>query len=224
MQIVLASGSPRRSELLRALGINAVIAPADVDEAPLPGESPATMACRLAAAKARAACASVQQGLVIAADTLVVLDGVVLGKPRDAAEAIAMLTALRGHAHVVHTGIALCYRGELALQLASSPVLMRPYDDAEIARYVASGDPLDKAGGYACQHPDFRPVEAYGDCYANVMGLPLCHVHRRLAAWGLTPPRHPLQACPWPQQNGACNWAEAILAADPATWSPSADG
>ncbi|NLX35110.1 MAG: septum formation protein Maf [Chloroflexi bacterium] len=217
--IVLASASPRRAELLGALGMQPSIVPADVDETPLPGESPTAMACRLASIKARAACSTRGEALVIAADTLVVLDGAVLGKPRDAAEATEMLCALRGRAHVVHTGIAICHQGELALQLASSPVVMRPYSDDEIANYVASGDPLDKAGAYACQHPEFRPVQEYGDCYANVMGLPLCHLHRQLALWGLSPARHPLRACPWARQHGGCAWARAILLAEPDTWT-----
>ncbi len=219
MEIVLASASPRRAQLLASLGLNPVIAPADVAETPVHGESPAAMACRLAASKAYMACRRHGASIVIAADTLVVLDGAVLGKPRDAAEAVVMLRALRGREHVVHTGLAVCRAGELVLQLATSAVRMRDYTDDEVAAYVATGDPLDKAGAYACQHPVFQPVAAYGDCYANVMGLPLCHLQRLLAHWNLAVPIHPLQGCPWPIQRGGCTWAEPILTAASSDWT-----
>lgn len=218
LDILLASASPRRAELLEALGLSFTIVPAEVAERVLPGETPDRTACRLAAAKARAVSVLAEEALVVAADTLVVLDGLVLGKPRDAQQAVEMLLALRGREHLVHTGLAVGKAGALTLQLATSPVIMRDYSAAEIAAYVASGDPLDKAGAYGCQHPVFRPVETYGNCYANVMGLPLCHLYRLLAQLGATLPRSPLEACPWAIAHGGCAWSAAILQAPPTSW------
>jgi MAF protein len=218
VQIILASASPRRAQLLAAMGLTLAIAPADVDETMLPGEAPAVMACRLAASKAQRDAQLWPEALVLAADTLVVLDGIVLGKPRDAQEALEMLTLLRGREHLVHTGLAVARDGEIVVQLATSPVSMRSYSAAEIAAYIATGDPLDKAGAYACQHPDFHPVASYGNCYANVMGLPLCHVQRLLTHWGVAAPRPPLEACPWAVAHRGCQWAAAILEADRSAW------
>jgi septum formation protein len=212
--IILASASPRRRQLLSALGVTFGVAPADVDESPLPGEHPHALARRLGQAKARVAAGQRRNALVIAADTLVVLGGEILGKPASRAEALAMLSRLRGRRHLVDTGLALHHAasGLSGVWVAETPVVMRTYGDDEMLRYVATGDPLDKAGAYAVQHDGFAPVARLEDCYANVVGLPLCHLYRALAVWGAPPPHHPLRVCPWAVERGGCEWANAILA------------
>jgi MAF protein len=152
---------------------------ADVDESVCENESPADYVLRLAETKARAVAnrAHADQ-IILAADTTVVNGQDILGKPRDATEATAMLTRLRGHVHQVYTGIALLRMGDgfLLNDLCITDVPMRDYSDEEIQAYVQTGDPLDKAGAYAIQHPQFRPVAEIKGCYASVMGLPMCHV------------------------------------------------
>lgn len=214
--IVLASASPRRRQLLGALGLTFEIIPAEVDESPLPLEAPHTLACRLALEKALKVAPHFPGALIIAADTLVVLEGQILGKPASPEEAAVMLKCLRGRRHLVDSGLALLWpsQNRRGAWLAETPVWMRSYSDEEIRRYVATGDPLDKAGAYAVQHEGFAPVERLEGCYANVVGLPLCHLYRILAAWGLTPPRPPLEVCPWAVEHRGCEWAEAILQGD----------
>ena len=175
--LVLASGSPRRRQLLSLAGWKFSVSAADVDESEFPNESPSDYVLRLAETKARATKADAAQ-IILAADTTVV-DGMdILGKPKDSAEAVAMLTRLRGHAHQVYTGIALLRLsdGLLLKDLCVTDVPMRDYSDEEINAYVQTGDPLDKAGAYAIQHPQFHPVANLDGCYASVMGLPMCHV------------------------------------------------
>ena len=178
-QLVLASNSPRRRQLLSLTGWSFVVSAADVDESPSANESPADYVLRLAETKARAVHARADQ-VVLAADTTVVDGSDILGKPQDSAEATAMLKRLRGHIHQVYTGIALRRpEDELVLtDLCVTDVPMRDYSDEEIEAYVKTGDPLDKAGAYAIQHPDFHPVEHIDGCFASVMGLPVCHVMR----------------------------------------------
>jgi septum formation protein len=185
--ILLASNSPRRRELLALGGWPYRIQPADVDETPLPGELPAAYVLRLAESKARAAAGSWTAQLVLAADTTVVDSGSILGKPRHAAEAREMLLRLRGRSHQVFTALAvLPASGErMSTDLCVTDVPMRAYSEAEIEAYVASGDPLDKAGAYAIQHDGFHPVESLAGCYANVVGLPLCHLANKLFKLGL---------------------------------------
>jgi septum formation protein len=161
----------------------AVSVPA-VDEQQLPGEPPADYVLRLAETKARAAVAGAgSEQWIVAADTAVVDGSTLLGKPAGAPAAIQMLQRLRGHAHQVYTGLAVLnlMNGQLLTDLCVTHVPMRRYTDADIDDYVQSGDPFDKAGAYAIQHPDFRPVESLSGCYASVMGLPLCHLARLLA-------------------------------------------
>ncbi len=213
-QLILASASPRRRELLGALGLTYAVAPSDADEVQLPGEGAHAMAHRLSRAKAQAVAERHPQALTLAADTMVVLDGAVLGKPGSPAEAGEMLARLRGRRHEVYTGLALCQPalGRLASWVAITGVAMRAYGEAEVRAYIATGDPLDKAGAYAIQHPAFSPVDHLEDCYTNVMGLPLCHVYLALRAWGAEPPVHPLAGCPWAAAQGGCAWAGPILA------------
>lgn len=197
--LVLASGSPRRRALLRLLDIRIVCLTADVDETLREGESAWAMVRRLAAAKASAADPGPPVRAVLGADTAVVLDGAVLGKPTDDAHAREMLRALRGRAHDVVTGVALARAGQLRwLGAARTVVEMRSYADREIDAYVESGRGMDKAGGYAIQDERFQPVAAIDGCYPNVVGLPLCEVSRGFRALGLAsdgPARRLLAPC-----------------------------
>lgn len=187
-RLVLASGSPRRRELLGLLGFGFERLSLDIDETPLPDESPADYTLRVSAAKAWAAVSYVEHGmLIVAADTTVADGSQILGKPLDAAEAQAMLKQLQGRVHQVYTAITLLVTrsGQMAQDLAVTDVVMRAYTDNEIAAYVASGDPYDKAGSYAIQNQDFHPVARIDGCYANVVGLPLCHLTRTLVHLGV---------------------------------------
>ena len=182
-ELILASNSPRRKQLLALGKWRFRVLPADVDETPLEGEIPADYVLRLAQAKARAVAEQAVDGeLVLAADTTVADEGVILGKPADAGEAYQMLAALRGRTHQVYTALAVYspQQGYMRIDLACTDVPMRVYSDAEIEEYIATGDPFDKAGSYAIQHPGFKPVESLQGCYANVVGLPLCHLERLL--------------------------------------------
>lgn len=202
--LILASKSPRRQELLRLLGVPFEVVNSQVEEE-LPDQSHASeQALYLARRKAYrgVACYARTQiyrpAIVLAADTLVVLGDHLLGKPQDEAQAVAMLTALRGRWHRVCTGLALLDTATGQEQTAAvwSDVLMRCYSDAEIAAYVATGDPLDKAAAYGIQHPTFHPAAAWKGCYANVMGLPLCALYDLLINMGLKPANHPALTCP----------------------------
>jgi MAF protein len=188
-QLILASNSPRRRQLLALANSNFQVSIADVDESQLPWrETPADYVLRLAETKARAIQADADQ-LVLAADTAVVDGDTILGKPVDNADAVAMLTSLRGHTHQVYTGIALLRLsdGHILKDLCVTDVPMRDYSDEEIRAYVETGDPLDKAGAYAIQHPEFHPVTNLSGCYASVMGLPMCHVILLMRKMNLQP-------------------------------------
>lgn len=171
--IVLASASPRRSELLRSIGLAFETRPADIDETPGAAEPPAELAGRLAREKASAVAAGHPAALVIAADTVVSIDGATLNKPVDAAENRAFIELLRGREHEVFTGHALALGGRLEAFVVRSGVTFRPLDDDEVARYVATGEGLDKAGGYAVQGKGAALVAAVDGCYSNVVGLSL---------------------------------------------------
>ncbi len=189
-QIILASNSPRRKELIRLTGWEFQVVPADVDETPLPGEPADRYVLRLAEDKARAAAELVDPGrLVVAADTTVADGAEILGKPVDAEDARRMLKDLRGRVHQVYTALAVYDRasGRLVTELAATEVPMRDYTDDEIEDYIATGDPFDKAGSYAIQHPEFSPVNDLSGCYANVVGLPLCHLARAMQQFGRQP-------------------------------------
>jgi MAF protein len=160
------------------------VQPTETDETPLAGEKPADYVRRLAESKARACEPHVRPGeVIIAADTAVVLDEEILGKPASLAEAVEMLHRLRGRTHQVYTAIAVLEKdtGTLLSDLCITNVPMRAYTDEEIRTYVVTGDPLDKAGAYAIQSESFHPVENMSGCYASVMGFPLCHISRTLA-------------------------------------------
>ena len=184
-RIVLASASPRRGELLRQAGIACEVRPVDLDESVLPGEAPEHYVLRLAEAKARAAWARRPDGAVepvLAADTTVVLDGRVYGKPADEAEARAMLGRLSGRTHEVHTAIAVVHDGGAATRLCTSRVTMRTIAAEELDWYCASDEPYDKAGGYAIQGRAAVFVSRLDGSYSGVMGLPLCETWELLRA------------------------------------------
>ncbi len=188
--LVLGSNSPRRKELIALGGWTFEVIVSNADESLLPEEKPGDYVRRLAEVKARASAARAEAGqFVLAADTSVVDGDAILGKPADPSEAKRMLRQLRGHTHQVYTGIAaLRVRdGLLLTDVCVTDVPMRDYSDAEIEAYVATGDPLDKAGAYAIQHPGFQPVASMSGCFASVMGLPMCHVTRLLARMELPP-------------------------------------
>ena len=175
--LVLASTSPRRRELVAGLGVPFEVVPPEVEESP-DGEPPEELVRRLALAKAQAAALRHSGRVVVGADTTVVLEGRILGKPRDDAEAVDMLRSLRGREHRVITGVALVY-GEPGISLVEyceSTVAMRDYSDQEIEDYVAAGEAQDKAGGYGVQDEGFHPAARVDGCYTNVVGLPLCTV------------------------------------------------
>jgi MAF protein len=181
--LVLASNSPRRRQLLALGGWMFHVRAMEVDETPRRGEAPAKYVVRLAESKARACAETSHEDLIIlAADTAVVDGKTILGKPKSMAEAVDMLRRLRGRTHQVCTGIAVLRMSDkrLVTDLCVTDVPMRKYSDEEIETYVATGDPLDKAGAYAIQHRGFQPVEHLNGCYASVMGLPLCHLTRAL--------------------------------------------
>lgn len=179
---------------MRATGLAFEVARPDIDETPHMGESPDAYVARLSREKALAIVVDAARGpaVVLSADTTVVQDGAIIGKPADATEAIAMLQSLRGQPHLVHTGVSVrdTATGTLMTRVITTQVVMRSYADSEIAAYVASGEPFDKAGGYAIQDRAFRPVTALNGCHTNVVGLPMCAACDLLMQTGLrlTPP------------------------------------
>ncbi len=183
---MLASASPRRAAILRALGIAHLVKPAHLDESLHPGEAGDAAALRLAREKA-AAIAAEESLPVLAADTVVLLDGRALGKPEHADDAAAMLRALAGRDHEVVTGVCVAHGGREASGLERTRVVFGPMSDAEIAAYVATGEPMDKAGGY---HVDGRAalyIERVEGSPSNVAGLPVRLVGRLLGELGLDP-------------------------------------
>lgn len=173
-RIHLASSSPRRQELLRALGIEFDLVPADVDERSIPYSAPRELALKAAFAKAGEVSSRVAEGIVIAADTIVVLNGKVYGKPDDPADARRMLAEISGHTHTVITGVAVTEPQKTTLlDAAETQVSIRKLTTVEIADYVATGEPLDKAGSYAAQGIGARIIERIDGDYHNVVGLPL---------------------------------------------------
>ena len=179
LPLVLASQSPRRRELLATAGIQFTVRAADVEEIRAPGEPPEEYARRLARAKAEAAWQG-REEIVLGADTIVVLGPEVLEKPRDAANARAMLRRLSGREHTVITAICLRHPGGAEVDSTATRVRFAPLTDAEIDAYVASGEPMDKAGAYAIQGLASKFVERVEGCYFNVIGLPLSQVYRYL--------------------------------------------
>ncbi len=211
LPLLLASASPRRRQIIASLGLPFTVGVSPTDEeaaqahytGPVEGlgvwtaTHKAVMALTLPEAHHR---------LIIAADTTVVLDEQELGKPRDKDHARALLLSLRGRWHQVITGVVVCTqidgRVRLASESCATPVLMRNYSAEEIDAYIATGDPLDKAGAYGIQHPQFQPTERIDGCYLNVVGLPICILTRLLAEFDIYPASKGLvgTTCPWSER------------------------
>lgn len=212
-KVILASASPRRQQFFQSLGIPFLPESADVDETPAVNESPAALVERLAIAKAltvgnrRNATLTDEtnrddQGdfLVVGADTVVALAGEILGKPAHIEEAYAMLVKLRAGPHKVHTALAIALFANAKLVRSrtlvnTTTVNMRCYRDSEVAAYIATGDPMDKAGAYAIQHQQFNPVASFSGCPAAVMGLPVADLVHLLSEFGLHVGPSPWQVC-----------------------------
>jgi len=203
MRLILASASPRRRELLARLGIPFDVRPVSVIEE-VDSTHPAIVASRLARMKAEAARLAEPEEPILAADTVVAHKGAILGKPRDAAEAGAMLRRLRGRTHRVVTAVAVLppRRRRPLVAHALTRVTMRRYTDEEIEASIARGDPFDKAGAYAIQDPRLAPVESYSGCYCNVVGLPLWTTVELLRRAGVDITR--ISEAAMPLQCGGC--------------------
>lgn len=186
MQIILASQSPRRKELLGQMGIsNFIIRPAVGEETAQPGLTPAQLVEALSLQKGLEVAQTAPDDLVIAADTVVAVDGRVLGKPRDRADAVQMLTALSGRTHTVYTGVTLCRGGKVLTQHEATQVRFRTLTPDEIQAYVDTNEPMDKAGSYGIQGYGALLVEGIEGDYFNVVGLPVCRLGRMLARFGV---------------------------------------
>jgi septum formation protein len=189
--LFLASASPRRQELLRNAGISFSVQPADIDESPLAGESPRDCGLRLATEKALAVHRRYPQSFTLGADTIVVVDDIILGKPRDAGDAACMLRMLSGRTHEVITGVCLVSpdrpandERQMATACETTLVTVSEISDDEIHAYVATGEPMDKAGAYAIQGMASRWIPRIEGDYSNVVGLPVGKVYSMLRASG----------------------------------------
>ncbi len=211
LPLLLASASPRRRQILALLGLPYEVCASPVDEEALLAQYSGAvegLAAWLAEQKARGAHALPEAAgrIVVTADTTVLLDGEVLGKPREAMHARALLLSLRKRWHTVVTGVAVSrdVDGQILLRSASrsTPVLMRPYSEEEIAAYIATGDPMDKAGAYGIQHAAFQPTERVDGCYLSVVGLPLCTLVDLLAEFDVRPSAagRGQAGCPWSER------------------------
>lgn len=183
-RVILASQSPRRRELLGLIGMKHEVRPADIDERVLPGEQPAPHAERLARTKAMTIAATEPDALTIGCDTIVVVDGDILGKPADETEARRMLRRLSGREHTVLTAVAVAHGGRVASSVEEVGVVFRDLTDAEIDAYVATGEPMDKAGAYGIQGYGATIVESIEGDYFAVMGLALGRMVRLMAELG----------------------------------------
>jgi septum formation protein len=196
--LILASNSPRRRQLLALGNWNFQVIVSDIDESRHADERADAYVIRLAREKALAvAYKAGPHSVILGSDTSVIDGDEILGKPENEQDAVRMLQQLRGRTHQVYTAIAI-HRpsdGLMLTDLSITDVPMRAYSDEEISTYVETGDPLDKAGAYAIQHPDFHPVESMSGCYAGVMGLPMCHVLRLLNKVGISPQADVPLAC-----------------------------
>jgi septum formation protein len=187
LEIILASKSPRRQELLRQIGVRFQVVPSDITEELTPGAPPETVAVRLASAKARDVSASHPDRIVLGADTIVVAGGEMLGKPENAADARRMLKSLSGRGHEVITGVALVRRstGQEVSGFERTTVYFHSLADEEIERYIATGEPADKAGAYAIQGRAALLISGIAGDYSNVVGLPIPLVGKLLQQFGV---------------------------------------
>ena len=196
LRVILASQSPRRRELLALAGIAHDVQPADIDESYLTGERPRDHAERLARGKAEAIAAREPDAVVIGSDTIVVVDGDVLGKPSDENDAVRMLARLAGRSHIVITAVAVAWRGETRSAVEEVGVTFHPLSRAEIDAYIATREPMDKAGAYGIQGYGATIVAHVDGDYFAVMGLPLQRLIRVLDALGIRYAFGPLEAAP----------------------------
>ena len=185
-RVILASSSPRRRQLLDLIGITHEVFPADLDETYLAGEIPDAHAERLARAKAEAVASAHPDGLVIGADTIVVVDGIVLGKPRDTEDAVRMLGMLSDRSHTVMTAVAVTYAGRIESCVEQVEVTFMPLGDEDIRRYVATDEPMDKAGAYGIQGYGATIVRRIDGDYFAVMGLSLVRLVALMQKVGVT--------------------------------------
>jgi len=185
LRVTLASSSPRRTELLRLVRVDHEVRPAHIDETQRAGEAPRAYAERLAREKAQAVAREQPDAVVIGADTIVVVDGHVLGKPQDATEAADMLRHLSGRVHLVDTAVAVARNGAVRSAVEEVEVTFRTLSDVEIERYIATGEPMDKAGAYGIQGYGATIVQRVNGDYFAVMGLPLGLLVRLLREVGL---------------------------------------
>jgi septum formation protein len=186
LEVVLASSSPRRRQLLELIGVPHRVKPADIDETLLAGELPESHADRLAREKATAVAATEPDALVIGSDTIVVIDGLVLGKPRDVVDAERMLGILSGRSHTVMTAVAVSFQGEVVSAVETVDVTFMPLDEEEIRAYIATGEPMDKAGAYGIQGYGATIVRRIDGDYFAVMGLSLVRLVALLKEIGVT--------------------------------------
>ncbi|MGA2484063.1 MAG: Maf family protein [Candidatus Acidiferrales bacterium] len=195
MKLILASASPRRAQILRGAGLSFEAVPSDVDEDPLDGESPEHCVRRLAQQKARlAAVRAAGPAIIVGADTVVVADGKILGKPCSAEDARDMLRLLSGKTHTVYTGLVLIRLpdGASRTDIEATQVTFDLMSAEEISAYVASGEPFDKAGAYGIQGRGGRYISRIEGCYFNVVGLPLARLYRHLIDLGWKPGPEPV--------------------------------
>ena len=185
MRIILASGSPRRRELLKSLGLEFEVYKPDVDEHALDDESPSELCTRLSRLKAHAGAEKFHDSLIIAADTIVVIDDLILGKPKDRHDAFMMLKRLQGRWHEVITGVSVCMKGNIISHDEHTQVKFRELSDSEIQAYISTGECDDKAGAYAVQGYGSLLVERIDGDYFNVVGLPLCSLGMMLRTFGI---------------------------------------
>jgi septum formation protein len=194
--LVLASGSPRRRELLGLLGIPFIVDPSGADETPPTGATPEEVARSLALIKAREVAARHPGAYILGADTLVTVNGLILGKPADAADGARMLRLLSGRAHRVPTGVALIAPdGTETALVETATVTMHPYTEVAIGAYLSTGEPFDKAGAYAVQGAGGALVASVAGCYTTVVGFPLCRVAALLREAGFNLPHSPVARC-----------------------------
>lgn len=186
MDIILASGSPRRKELLTQMGLSYRVMVSDADETVDHSLSPADQVALISRRKAEAVAAQAgQEALIIAADTIVALDGAIMGKPHSRDEAVQMLSTLQGRTHQVYTGLTLRQGNRVVTETECTAVTFRPMTGSEIEAYVASGEPMDKAGAYGIQGLGGVFVEGIHGDYFNVMGLPICRLGMLLKTFGV---------------------------------------
>ncbi|MBQ9433661.1 MAG: septum formation inhibitor Maf [Synergistaceae bacterium] len=185
VRIILASGSPRRRALLHDLGLTFEVYKPDVDESHSPDENPESLCARLSRLKAESGAQKFPDAVVIAADTIVVIDGHILGKPASREDALRMLKALRGREHEVLTGLSVCMNRRVLTHVEHTTVKFRPLTDAEISAYVSTGECDDKAGAYAVQGKGSLLIEGLQGDYFNVVGLPVCRLGIILHEFGI---------------------------------------